>query len=134
MRKKTSVFIKNFTSICLLFALIGCNMNIPEINKSVANDSSIRKSVAKSIQQQLEILEDYPDEDVLDLLNAKDVTGDEVVTKALGEEKGIEYLDFCYAANQTSIMLDSSYIMDRAKGLMDSKKYNELKAKIDDNE
>lgn len=133
MSKINVVFSKIIASL-LLICIVGCNSAISEQTKSVASNSAVRKSVSKCIEQQIEVLEQYDDTDVIDLLGAKDMTGEEIVSKALSEKGSVEYLDFCYAANQSCVLNDSSYIMNRAKDLMDTTKYNELKNRIDQNE
>ncbi len=122
------------TASLVLFCVLGCSSNIVEIKKTAATDAAIQRSVAKSIQDQLQILEGYADEDILSLLGAAETTGEEVVSKALGEDGGADYIDFCHAANMSFSQNDSSYVMEKARGLMNAEDYNRLKKEIDDNE
>lgn len=131
MKKTITVFLNNSLCILLLLSLISCNLNLEEINKSSATDGAVRSAVARCIEEELKTLEAYTDEDVTELLNAKNLTGKEIVQKALGEQNGSDYLDFCYAINQTSVYNNSYYVMNCAKNLMSSDKYNQLKAEID---
>ncbi len=131
MKKPLVKYLNNSLCILLLLSLISCNLNLEEINRSSATDGAVRSAVARCIEEELKTLEAYTDEDVSELLNAKNLTGKEIVQKALGEPNGYEYLDFCYAINQTSVYNNSYYVMNSAKNLMPEDKYNQLKTEID---
>lgn len=117
--------------ILLLLAMVSCNSNIDEVRKTIVTDSVVRSAVARCIDEELRTLEAYTDEDITELLNAKNLSGKDIVQKALEEDRGAEYLDFCFAINQTKMYKDSSYVMNCARGLMPSDEYSELKTKID---
>ncbi len=134
MKGKMSKLFNNSLCILILLSLISCNLNLEEVRKSSVTDGAVRSAVARCIEEELKTLEGYTDEDVSELLNAKNMSGKDIVQKALGEENGEAYLDFCYAANQTRMNNDSSYIMNSAKDLMGIETYNELKNEIDNYE
>lgn len=118
----------------LLCVVVSCNSNIPEKSLSASTDSSVKTQVAKSIQNQLDILELYEDEDILSLLGASNTSGEDVVSKSLSEAGGAVYIDFCYATNRSVSENDSSFIMEKAHGLMNEEDFNRLKKEIDDSE
>lgn len=132
MNRKLNIIFNRTVCFLILISFVSCNMNLDEITKSSASDAGVRSVVSKCIEEEIEHLRDCCDDEIDELLEMYDtVSPDEVVAKALGEEKGVQYLDFCYAANQTGMYKDSSYIMKQAKGLMSTDNYNELKDKID---
>ena len=134
MNNKLNCIFNKTVCILLLISLVSCNMNLEELSKSSATDGAVRAAVSKCIEREIVKLKDCCDDEIDELLELYNDSPDDVVAKALTEDKGAQYLDFCYAADLTRETDDSSYIMLKAEGLMDNSDYRKLKRKVDEYE
>ena len=92
--------IKNMVSITIVviltFVLSGCSLAIDRTLNEKVSDEKLISSIAKIVDEQLDVVSPFF-EDTSRGLDLSSVTGEEVVTSALKEESGRDYLRFNYS-------------------------------------
>ncbi|MGD1822701.1 MAG: hypothetical protein ACPKM0_08075 [Pleomorphochaeta sp.] len=108
--------------VILVLVLSGCSFALDRSITKEVNEEELVTSVSKIVDEQLDVVSPYIDDFSKDIV-VDDITGEKVVTGALLEENGKEYLEFdYYVAVDTSQDLDE--IANRAKALIpDSEAY-----------
>jgi len=96
--KALSVF-ETFTVMLLIISLSGCSMAFQQSIKPKVDEKELKSSVAKIVDEQLDVVGPYIDEDE-DMekrgIDMEDITGSDVVDGILEEERGHDYLEFSY--------------------------------------
>ncbi len=100
----------------LIFVLSGCSFTLDRNITKKISDEKLVSSVAKIVDEQLEVVSPYFEENSRDI-NIKEINGEQVVLNAMDEEQGEQYLRFNY-----SIAIDSDQNIDeiasKAKALL----------------
>jgi hypothetical protein len=133
--KKTKLYtlIQYFVVSALVLSLSGCNMAWSEKMKPKIDDETLMNSVAKVIDEQLEIVSPYIEKDDLEraAISVDDITGVKVVNGALTEEQGYQYLEFSYdAVYEGEDNLDS--FVAEAKNLLPEEEVKTLDDRINE--
>jgi hypothetical protein len=101
--------------------------------KPKIDDETLMNSVAKVVDEQLEVVSPYIEKDELEraAIEVEDITGAKVVAGALEEEKGHQYLEFSYdAVYEGEENLDS--FVSEAKTLLPQEEADTLDERINE--
>lgn len=134
MKKTYSQFINRGICILLFPALISCSMGYVPAHKESVSETEMAKTVSNILDAQLEyvqpILEEKESSDYSVLKSGKGgnamMKGNDVIKQTLKEEKGRDYVDFCYAVNTTSSQEDAEYVINMAKDVLSEEDYETL--------
>lgn len=131
---KTKRIVNYIISIITLFCLIGCSMDWSQNYKNKVTIDEMKQSVSRTFDCQLKSIEPYLEENLkaeLNKLEKKEgkITGSRVVEKILEEEKGKEYLNFCYSAVNSD---NADDVVKAAESLMSKEEYEKLVKKTNE--
>ncbi len=80
----------------LVFVLSGCSFALDRSITKKISDEKLVSSVAKIVDEQLEVVSPYFEENSRDI-DIKEINGEQVVLNAMDEEQGEQYLRFNYS-------------------------------------
>lgn len=116
--------------LVLLVCFAGCSIgNLALRRKETLSPKELAKGLSPMIESQKGIVSQF-----LDLgFDFEERAGEEIVAKALGEEKGREYMEFCYEVNRASTRTGGpDGVVEKARALLPEAEYDGLKAKADE--
>lgn len=131
MKNQTREWLIYFTAVILLFAITGCEFNVGEGLSSFSN-ITVKSAVSKCIDEEMNTILPYLDEETQITIESGSLTGSEIVSKAMQESNGEDYVNFCYAVQQTVITQNTDYLLDSAKEILPNSQYIEIEQKITD--
>lgn len=129
--KRISILSTKLISVLVLFSFSGCTFDIGT-SKTAVSGTTVKTVVSKCIEQEMDTILPYMDDDTQTIILSGNINGKEIVTKALNEDGGKEYVDFCYSVNRTLETQDASYMMRSAKQILSQEQYNDVEQKITD--
>lgn len=117
-------------ALVLIVCIAGCSIgNLAFRRSGRPTPKELAKSISPMIESQKGVIGPYLDID----LDIDGYSGEEIVAKALGEEKGREYLEFCYELNHaTRVGTDPRTVVEKARGLLPEAEFEDLKEKADE--
>jgi hypothetical protein len=134
MKRKKIEKLFEYSIVCvLILSLSGCSMALEQGSKPKVNDDELKSSVAQIIDEQLDVVGPYIEDDATtkSIVDYENITGAEVVEGVLKEESGHAYLEFAYdTAYNSEDNLDE--FVAESKKLMPEKEAQELDEKIDE--
>lgn len=131
MKKEVKEWITWSVSVLILFSFMGCQLNVGQGLTSTSR-TSVKSVVTKCIDEELSTILPYLDEDTQATIESGSMTGEEIVSKAMKESNGEDYINFCYAVKETVATQNTDYLLDSAREILPSDKYNEVEAQIAD--
>lgn len=131
MKKRINENLIWVTSLVLLTAFTGCQLNLGQ-GVTAEERASVKSVVTKCIDQEINTILPYLDEETQITIESGSMTGEEIVTKALKEDRGADYVNFCYAVQETVITQNTDYLLDGAKNVLSEEQYDDLELKIAD--
>lgn len=130
MKKSLKETLEYAISVVLLFAVSSCNLAIPETKTTVLS-TAVKTTVAKSIDREMNHIKDNLDPDLQARIDntAKgnsSLNGSQIVELTLGEEKGADYIDFCYDVTTFHSSESPTSVMESARPLMSDREFAQL--------
>jgi hypothetical protein len=95
MKKTVNYLVNLFIVPVLIFMMSGCSVALDRTLTKKVSDEELISSVSKIVDEQLEIVSPYFEENTK-AIEVKELTGEKVVQGALTEDLGKEYLRFNY--------------------------------------
>ncbi|MCQ2398289.1 MAG: hypothetical protein MJ052_03190 [Sphaerochaetaceae bacterium] len=137
MSKTVREWIVYWIAVVLLFAFVSCNAGFVPTYKSAATDKSVRSTVSRIIDEELDYVKPYLDADLQQQIDEETSRspggrGARIVDLTMGEERGVNYVDFCYSVNQSNTDKDTSQVLQSAKSVLTAEEYQKLKVKTDE--
>jgi hypothetical protein len=126
MRKKLNSMFKMVIVSVLILVLSGCSFALDRSLTKKISDEKLITSVSKIVDEQLDIVSPYFDENSKGI-DITQITGEQVVLSALDEENGKDYLRFNY-----SIAIDNDDNLDELASLAKDLIPKEEAYRIDD--
>ncbi len=116
--------------VMLILQLSGCSMGMQAIEKQKISDEQLLPAVSEMIEQQKEVVWPYMDEEITRALGPDGPSGDTVVNNTLSEQKGREYLEFCYCVGDPQGEEDVDTVVSFAHALLSEEDREELDQKL----
>ena len=115
----------------LVFSLSGCSMGWDAQQKSKISDEDLFPMVSLMIEEQKDVVWPFLQEDITRALEEYQMEGSSVVENTLSEERGREYLEFCYAVGDPQGKEDVELVVAFAHSLLDEKQRMELDQRLE---
>ncbi len=133
MKSKFKKIVSCALVVYLIISLVGCSLAWEPASNPPLDREEIIPLVARVIDEQLEtvgpVLEEEGELNLFSRALGDEIDGERVVREMLNEEKGEEYLNFCYSVAAGK---DSQELLEEAKGLMSASEYAELSSRYAD--
>jgi hypothetical protein len=126
MMAKTKRLLNIIVVSAVLLCMTGCSIDGTAIRKEEITRKDLIDSVSLMIEGQKGVISQYLEFEDVDYTS---LPGKDIATKALGEEDGQQYLEFCYEINRSATPEE---VLERARGLLSEEKFEELKAQADE--
>lgn len=131
MKKELKEWFTWSVSVLVLFSLLGCQLNLGG-GLTTSTRDSVKSVVTKCIDEELSTIMPYLDEETQITITSNSMTGEEIVSKALKETDGENYINFCYSVQETAVTQNTDYLLDGARAILPEDTYNEIELKIAD--
>lgn len=131
MKKEFKYWINWATTVFILYAFVGCELVLGSTVKTTSN-TSVQSVVSRCIDEEISTILPYLDEETQITIESGSLDGKEIVSRAIGEENGEQYVNFCYAVQETVVTQNTDYLLDSAKTILPSDKYNEIEQQVAD--
>ncbi len=118
--------------VLLVIPLSGCSMGWEAQSKVRIADEELFEAVSQMIEEQKEVVWPYLEDDVARSVCTADVSGQTIVANTLSEERGREYLEFCYTVGNPQGEEDVEAVVEFAHTLLDAEQQAELDAKLEE--
>lgn len=118
--------------VLLVIPLSGCSMGWEAQSKARIADEELFGAVSQMIEEQKEVVWPYLEDDVARSVCTADVSGQTIVANTLSEERGREYLEFCYTVGNPQGEEDVEAVVEFAHTLLDAEQQAELDAKLEE--
>lgn len=116
--------------VLLIVSLSGCSMGWEAQQKSKISDEDLFPAVSQMIEEQKEVVWPYLQEEVARDVAKESLKGSAVVEHTLSEERGRDYLEFCYAVGDPQGEEDVELVVSFAHTLLDKKQREELDLRL----
>lgn len=117
--------------VCLIIPLSGCSMGWEVHAKQKVTDEHLMGTVADLIEEQKEVVWPYLAEEMSRSLAASDPSSAEIVTNTMEEQKGREYLEFCYAVGSQGQEVSIEEVTAQAQSLLSEDEQQMLEEKLE---
>ncbi|WP_320129564.1 hypothetical protein [uncultured Sphaerochaeta sp.] len=115
---------------CLIVQLSGCSLGWEASSKAKITDKELFSSVARVIEEQKDVVQDYLDIEIPKTLEGDFPKGEDVVQSTLLEDQGRAYLEFCYAVSKGNTENQVETVVDYAQDLISEEAMVDLQAKL----
>lgn len=132
MSMKIRKVVDAFVVGMLVISLSGCDQALATHRKETIKDEELLPAVATIINEQRDVIAEYVGEE-LGQKGLEGINGENVVEGALSEEKGREYLEFCYVVQNGLTELDATVVVESARDLLTAAEMTELENKLEEN-
>lgn len=117
----------------LIIPLSGCSMGWEAQAKAKITDKELLPTMARIIDEQKDIVWDYLEDDLARALDSSQYTGMQIVDNTLAEQRGREYLEFCYVVNDVDAEDQAERVVEFARSLISEEEMAALEQKLDEN-
>ena len=118
--------------------MCSCNLNILPNNKQRYSDSTIKTVVSKAIDSEMEYIKPNLEPELQAKIDnstkGKPLSGKQIVDLILDEKSGHDYVEFCFAVEESTVSNNSEYVVDSAKNLLSEREYADLEIQINEAE
>lgn len=114
----------------LIIVFSGCSMAWEAHTKARISDDELFPTVIEMVDQQREVIWPYLDEEVSRALGSTIPSAEQIVANTLGEERGRQYLEFCYTVGWGDTEEDVERVVSFANSLLDEQGQMELDEKL----
>lgn len=130
IKKTLKEVLEYAVSVVLLLAFTSCNVATPQSNTSVTS-TTVKTVVAKSIDQQMDYIKPRLEPDLQAKIDntgkaGQSLNGEQIVDLTISEEKGSDYIDFCYDVTTFHSNDNPESVLEGARPLMSEQEYNNL--------
>ncbi len=137
MTKTIKKTCSDFVLILLIICLVGCNLNYNTKSTKAVTEDQLRSAMPSIIEHQLSSIDEYLEDDVKTQLygttrGKSSISGQQIVEGTLNEEKGFDYLNFCYQANNVTSSQETEGFLNAASNLLNEEDYEKLCNKINE--
>lgn len=137
MSKKIRNALNYWTAVVLLFAVVGCSMDVGLSSLSGYSASLVKTKVASVIDEEMDTIKPHLDADVqgeIDNTKGGSKTGAEIVDLTCLEENGEDYVDLCYEVDLSSSSYDYSDVVDVSRRVLTDEQFEMLEKQIEETE
>lgn len=113
--------------ILVLLCLAGCSLEESRLFSAPITRSDLLNTVSPVLEAQKGIVSQNLEISV----DFEQLSGEQIAAKALTEEGGLEYLEFCYMVDRSS---DPEAVIEKARELVPDAEYRKLLAQVDEME
>lgn len=137
MSKKIRNALNYWTAVVLLFAVVGCSMDVGLSSLSGYSASLVKTKVASVIDEEMDTIKPHLDSDIqgeIDNTKGGSKTGAEIVDLTCLEENGEDYVDLCYEVDLSSSSYDYSDVVDVSRRVLTDEQFEMLEKQIEETE
>lgn len=136
MSKKIRNALNYWTAVVLLFAVVGCSMDVGLSSLSGYSASLVKTKVASVIDEEMDTIKPHLDSDIQGEIDNKggSKTGAEIVDLTCLEENGEDYVDLCYEVDLSSSSYDYSDVVDVSRRVLTDEQFEMLEKQIEETE
>ena len=139
MRKKSKKVFNCTVAVFVLLSITGCNLNLTPNNKQRYSDSTIKTVVSKAIDSEMEFIKPNLEPEVQAKMDEASkgsgtLDGKQIVDLIMNEQSGHDYVEFCFAVEESTMPGNSDYVVDSARSLLTDSQYAELELRINEAE
>ncbi len=137
MSKKIRNALNYWTAVLLLFAVVGCSMDVGLSSLSGYSASLVKTKVASVIDEEMDTIKPHLDSDIqgeIDNTKGGSKTGAEIVDLTCLEENGEDYVDLCYEVDMSSSSYDYSDVVDVSRRVLTDEQFQLLEKQIEETE
>lgn len=130
LHRNRRVILNDVVAGIVLIAFVACNASYVPSFKAAVSEWDVKSRVSRVIDIQLENIKDQLDEDLQEGIDSIHTRGggkgSQIVNLTMEEAGGRDYLDFCYAVDDSQSSMDVDAVLDTARNVLPVEKYNEL--------
>ncbi len=115
------------SSLLILIFLTSCQMEVA--SKKKVSEKELTTRMISMVDRELDHVLPYIEEELPETRGLEDVSAKTIVMKTLGEEKGKQYLEFCYNIDTAGTPEE---VIAAAEGLISDEDMAMLRAKVDE--
>lgn len=134
MKRTVKNFWKSTISCILIIAITGCSLTIEEDRKDSVLSTNVKTAVSRIIDEEMECIKPNLEPDLQASIDGKSakgrpLNGKEIVDLTMNEDKGENYVDFCFQVNKSSSSLSSEDVLESASEVLPETEYLKLRQK-----
>lgn len=112
--RNARIFMDKGVAVLLIAMTLAVSCALPGSGPGVIDSRALTSAAGRVIDENLSLVREYIAEDIPEISSIGDADGYTIATRALGEENGSEYLEFCL---ETSRFEDAEDVFRAAEGL-----------------